>query len=139
MNRAKPLVPALAYVALTLVMTWPLAAGITRDVPADLGDSLLNLWILGWGSERLLDVLSGGSFAAFWDGNIFYPEPLTLTFSEHLVGLAIQTLPVYVGTGNLVLCYNLLFLASFALSGLGTYLLVHRLTGHRCASRRPAA
>ena len=134
MNRARPLVPALAYVALTLVMTWPLAAGLTRDVPADLGDSLLNLWILGWGSERLLDVLNGGSFAAFWHGNIFYPEPLTLTFSEHLAGLAIQTLPLYVASGNLVLCYNLLFLGSFALSGLGTYLLVHRLTGHRGAA-----
>ena len=135
MNRARPLVPALAYVALTVAMTWPLLAGIARDVPADLGDSLLNLWILGWGSERLLDLLAGaGTWAAFWNGNIFYPEPLTLTFSEHLAGLAMQTLPVYVGTGNLILCYNLLFLASFALSGLGAYLLVHRVTGHRGAA-----
>jgi hypothetical protein len=134
-NRARPLVPAIAYVALTVAMTWPLAAGLARDVPADLGDSLLNLWILGWASERLLDVLAGaGSWAAFWHGNIFHPEPLTLTFSEHLVGLAVQTLPVYVATGNLILCYNLLFLASFVVSGLGTYLLVHRLTGHRGAA-----
>ena len=34
-------------------MTWPLAPGIARDVPGDLGDSLLNLWILGWGAENL--------------------------------------------------------------------------------------
>lgn len=135
MNPARPLGPTIAYALLSVVMTWPLAAGLTRDVPADLGDSLLNLWILGWGSERLLDLLRGaGSLEAFWNGNIFHPAPLTLTFSEHLLGLSLQTLPIYVATGNLVLCYNLLFLASFVLSGVGTYLFVHRVTGHRGAA-----
>ena len=33
-------------------MTWPLALGLARDVPGDLGDSLLNMWILGWGAEH---------------------------------------------------------------------------------------
>jgi hypothetical protein len=44
--------PFALYLLLTLVMTWPLAAGLTRDVPGDLGDSLLNLWILGWDAEQ---------------------------------------------------------------------------------------
>ena len=46
----------LLYLLLTLAMTWPLAAGIARDVPGDLGDSLLNMWILGWGAEHLSGV-----------------------------------------------------------------------------------
>ena len=39
----------------------------------------------------------------------------------------LQILPVYHLTGNLILCYNLLFLSAFVLSGLGMYLLVRRV------------
>ena len=43
----------------------------------------------------------------------------------------LQILPVYHLTGNLILSYNLLFLSSFVLSGLGMYLLVRELLGER--------
>ena len=65
----------------------------------------------------------------FWDANIFYPEPLTLAYSEHLVAQAVQILPVYALTHNIILCYNLLFLSTFVLSGLGTFLFVREVTG----------
>jgi len=115
---------ALAYLVATLIMTWPLAAGVTRDVPGDLGDSLLNMWILGWGAEHVPRVATGQmSLGEFWNANIFHPEPLALSFSEHLFGQVLQILPVYHATHNLILSYNLLFLSSFVLSGLGMYLL----------------
>ena len=118
------------YVVLALVMTWPLALGIHRDVPGDLGDSLLNLWILGWGAENLPRLLTGQiGFSDYWNANIFHPEPLALALSEHLFGQVIQILPVYWLTGNLILAYNLLFITSFALSGFGMYLLVRELLG----------
>jgi hypothetical protein len=118
----------LAYAALTVMMTWPLAMGITRDVPGDLGDSLLNMWILGWGAEQFPRLLTGEiRFRDYWNANIFHPEPLALGFSEHLSGQVIAILPVYSLTGNLILCYNLLFLSSFALSGLAMFLLVRDL------------
>jgi hypothetical protein len=124
----------LLYVAITIVMTWPLAAGLTRDVPGDLGDSLLNMWILGWGAESLPRLLTGSmSLADVWNANIFHPEPLALSFSEHLFGEVLQILPVYYLTENLILCYNLLFLSTFVLSGVGMYLLVNELTGNRYA------
>jgi hypothetical protein len=120
-----------SYVLITLVMTWPLAAGMTQDVPGDLGDSLLNMWILGWGAEHLPRLLTGQlSLGEFWNANVFHPEPLVLSLSEHLFGQVLQILPVYHLTGNLILCYNLLFLSSFVLSGLGMYLLVRDLTGN---------
>lgn len=113
------------YVVVALVMTWPLARGFTSDIPGDLGDSLLNLWILGWGAEHLPQVAAGQmSLGDFWNANIFHPEPLALSFSEHLFGQALQILPVYWLTGNLILAYNLLFLSSFVLSGVAMYLLV---------------
>lgn len=126
---------AAAYSALSLALTWPLVLGLGRDVPADLGDSLLNMWILAWDAEHLPRLATGMlSWQGFWNANIFHPATLSLAFSEHLVGQALQILPVYWATGNIILCYNLLFLSTFVLSGLGTYLLVRDLTGDRRAA-----
>jgi hypothetical protein len=119
------------YAAAALVLTWPLAAGLARDIPWDLGDSVLNCWILQWGADHWLQFLGGdvGAFRGYFNANIFYPEPLTLAYSEHLTAQVLQILPVYALTGNIVLCYNLLFLSTSVLSGLGTFVLVRQLTG----------
>ena len=123
-------VAAVTYTALSFALTWPLAGGIGSDVPGDLGDSLLNMWILAWGAEHVPRLLTGSmSWTGFWNGNIFHPEPLALALSEHLFGQTLQILPVYWLTGNIILCYNLLFISTFALSAFGTYLLVRDLTG----------
>ncbi|MEZ5286978.1 MAG: hypothetical protein R2712_19665 [Vicinamibacterales bacterium] len=124
------LVVALGYTALALVFTWPLAAGLATDVPGDMGDSLLNMWILEWGAQHLPALAAGRlSWEAFWSANIFYPEPCTLALSEHMVPQALQVAPVLALTGNIILGYNLLFLSTFVLSALGAYLLVRDLTG----------
>lgn len=123
------------YLGLSLVLTWPVVRGLGSDVPGDLGDSLLNMWILAWGAEHVPKLLVGAiSWSEFWNANIFAPDPLALALSEHLFGQTLQILPVYWLTGNIILCYNLLFIASFALSGFGTYLLVRDLTGDRRAA-----
>ncbi len=121
---------ALAYAALSLIVTWPLILGISSDVPGDLGDSLLNMWILAWGAEHVPRLLTGAiGWNEFWNANIFHPDPQALALSEHLFGQTMQILPVYWLTGNIILCYNLLFISTFALSGFGAYLLVRDLTG----------
>lgn len=121
---------ALIYAALSVALTWPLAARLAVDVPGDLGDSLLNMWILAWGAEHLPHLLTGAmSWSEYWNANIFHPEPLTLALSEHLTGQVLQILPVYWLTGNVILAYNLLFIATFALSAFGAFLLVRDLTG----------
>ena len=116
-------------------MTWPLVRGLGRDVAWDLGDSVLNMWILAWDGEQLLAILRGdlSRIRTFFDANIFHPAPLTLAYSEHLFAQAVQILPVYAISGNPILAYNLLFLSTFALSGLGMYLLVRELTGSALA------
>lgn len=124
-----------AYTVITLVMTWPLARGIARDVPWDLGDSILNIWILAWDGQQLRAILGGdvSRLQHFFDANIFYPAPQTLAYSDHLFAQAAAIFPVYAATGNPILCYNLLFLSTFVLSGLGMYLLVRELTGSSIA------
>ena len=130
-TRHAPLLAAALYLAVAIGFTWPLAKGLARDIPWDLGDPLLNCWILGWDADHLLRFLHGdlGALRGFWNANIFYPEPLTLAYSEHLFAQALQILPVFALTRNLLLCYNLLFLSTFVLSGLGMFLLVRELTG----------
>ena len=136
MRRRDVWLAAAAYLAVALFATWPLATGLTRDVPWDLGDSLLNMWILSWDCEQLLAILRGdlGRIATFFDGNIFYPARLTLAYSEHLFPQAVQILPVYALTKNPILCYNLLFLSTSVLSGVGTFLLVREVTGNARAA-----
>lgn len=120
----------LGYTTLAVLFTWPLVLGMGRDVPGDLGDSLLNMWILEWGAQHVPQLLAGQlSWRAFWDANIFHPEPYSLALSEHLFAQALQIAPVYALTGNIILCYNLLFISTFILSALGAYLLVRDLTG----------
>ena len=125
-----------AYVAAAVAATWPLARGLGRDVAWDLGDSVLNMWILSWDVEQMRRIAGGdlARIASFFDANIFHPLPLTLAYSEHLLAQAIQIAPLALLTGNPILCYNLLFLSTFALSGLGMYLLVRELTGNPWAA-----
>jgi hypothetical protein len=127
---------AAAYTAIAVAMTWPLAAGIAHVVAGDLGDPILNIWILAWDWEQFRGIFFG-HYAHLWhffDANIFHPAPLTLAYSEHLVPQALQVFPLYAITSNPILCYNLLFLSTFALSGLGMFLLLHELTGSVAAS-----
>ena len=62
-----------AYLLLTMAATWPLTRGLSRDVPWDLGDPLLVMWILAWDCEHLLRLLGGdiSRIAGFFDANIF--------------------------------------------------------------------
>ena len=126
----------LAYAAIAVWLTWPLAADITRDVAWDLGDPVLNMWILAWDCEQLRGILQGhySHLTHFFDANIFHPAPLTLAYSEHLVPQAIQIFPIYALTKNPILCYNLLFLSTFVLSGVGMFLFAREVTGNTAAA-----
>jgi hypothetical protein len=131
MRSRHALLATLGYLVAALAMTWPLVLGLGRDIPSDLGDPVLNCWILGWDMTHMLRFLAGDlrAFQGFWDANIYHPDPLALAYSEHLVPQALQALPLYALTGRLVLCHNILFLSTFVLSGLGAFLLVRELTG----------
>ena len=112
----------LLFVVLSLVLTYPLALHMA-DAVEDRQDALLNVWITAWDGHQLLnDPLS------LFDANIFYPYARTLAYSELLLGNGLLALPITAATGNPVLGYNVALLLSFMLSGLGTYLLVLRLT-----------
>ena len=126
----------LFYFAAAIALTWPLATSLTRSIPSDMGDPVLNTWILAWSADHVRRFFAGelGAFSGYWNANIFHPSPLALAYSEHLFAQAVQIWPLYALTRNPVLCYNVIFLSTFVLSGLGMFLLVQELTGSRTAA-----
>jgi hypothetical protein len=124
------------YALIALVMTWPVALTMGSRLASDVGDPAFVCWILAWDAGQIMAALGGdlSALANYWNGNIFYPAPLTLAYSEHFTAQALQIVPVYALTGNIILCYNLLFISTFALSGLAAFLLVRDLTGRRLAA-----
>ena len=123
-DRDHPARVVLIFSALAVAVTWPLAAHLGDSIPSDLGDPLLNAWILGWDADRFRH-----GFTGLWDAPIFYPYHHTLAFSEHLLGIAVFVAPIFWATGNPLIAYNVAFLLSFVLAGAGMFLLVRELTG----------
>ena len=117
------------FTCVTLVMSYPLVLQLGDALPSELGDPLLNAWILAWDAERLL-----AGFLGLWQAPIFHPYSNTLAYSEHLLGIAVLVAPVQWAFDNLVLTYNVAFLLSYVLAGSGMYLLVRALTGQRWAA-----
>ena len=116
------------YLLFAIALTYPLIVGLGTVVPNDLGDPLLNVWILWWNATHV--PLTAG----WWNLPSFYPGTNVLTFSEHLAGLAPISTPVYWLTGNVLIGYNVVFLSTFSLSAFGGYLLCLHLTGRRDAA-----
>jgi hypothetical protein len=114
----------LLYLALSLILTYPLLFNLSRAVPNDIGDPLLNTWILAWDSQAWLS-----QPLRLFDANIFYPLPNTLAFSEHLFSTALLILPLQLALGEPILAYNLSLLLTFPLAAFGMYLLALRWTG----------
>ncbi|HTG99897.1 MAG TPA: discoidin domain-containing protein [Vicinamibacterales bacterium] len=122
------LLAAIVYVLLTVALTWPLTIHPASLVPNDLGDPLLNTWILAW-NARVLPLT-----ASWWNGPQFYPVTGTLAFSEHLLGLTIFTTPIIWLTGEPLVAHNVAFFLSFVLSALAAYFLAYTISRrHDCA------
>lgn len=121
--------PVLLYAALTAMLAAPLSLRPGTTLLADDPDTHLYVWTVGWLAHAL-----AAQPARIFDANIFHPEPLTLAYSENLLGLAPIAAPVLWATGNPVLALNLSLLATPVLCGLGAFLLARRLGLSRTAA-----
>ena len=126
-NQARLLLaPLFAYLAAAVVTTWPLALhpSALLGAPSGPGDPFLNLWILGWDMQAVLgdpaSILTGRVFNA----NIFHPAAGTLAYSDHLLLQSVLISPLYAITHDVVVCYNLLLIASLVASALAMHLFV---------------
>ena len=67
---------------------------------------------MSWTAHALLTAPS-----RLFDANIFYPEKLTLAYSEAMLVQALFAVPVIAAGGSAVLAYNVAVIAGFALTG----------------------
>jgi hypothetical protein len=120
-DRREVLLVAAAGLLLAIVMHWPLAIHLDRDIPKDLGDPLYQAWQLGWGGHALLH-----QPLDYFQANTFHPESNTLAFNDALVGYA-PVAALAGGPEGAVLVHNLLFHLAYALAFAGAYLLAREL------------
>lgn len=124
---SKEILIFLLFILLTALMTYPLLFNLHKA--KDLGDPLFISWNIAWNIHKLLsDPLN------LFHANIFYPNRNTLAYSEHLLGLSLFAIPVYLTSKNPIFTYNILAFFTFVLSGYGTYLFSFHLTKNRFAS-----
>ena len=117
-----------AYSALAIILTWPLATHLSSVLPHDLGDPVLNTWILWWNAHAV------PLTARWWNAPMFWPAQGASALSEHLVGLTVVSTPIQWMGGSPVSAYNVVFLLSFPLSALAAHALGHTLTGRHDAA-----
>jgi hypothetical protein len=112
---------ALAGVLLALLTTWPLVLHMGSRIAPDLGDPVRTAWEIAWVGHAMLH-----NPLHLFDANAFYPHPLSLAFSDSLLGYGPAA---FFGSGTVaaLVRYNLLFLFAWSLCFFGAYLLAREL------------
>lgn len=113
---------------LSLALHRDLLPRFASAVPSDLGDPLLNMWILWWNAWTIPFT------AQYWNAPSFAPAPYALALSETLLGLTWLTTPLQWVGASPVVAYNVLVLATLVLNGLSMHWLCLTLTGRRDAA-----
>src|SRR5215203_4663550 len=113
----------LAFVALTLVMTWPQAL-VLQTRAYEHFDVFFNLWRLRWIEHAL-----ASSPADLFNGNQFYPERGVLAYSDAILVQGLIAAPL-----KPVLVHNLILLGGMAGSGAAMFVLAHHFSRSVAAS-----
>jgi hypothetical protein len=111
----------LGGIALALLTTWPLVLHMSTRIAPDLGDPVRTAWEIAWVGHALLH-----SPLHVFDSNAFYPHPLSLAFSDSLLGYGPAAF-FGSGTAAALVRYNLLFLFAWSLCFVGAWLLAREL------------
>jgi hypothetical protein len=113
---------AALYVALTLLLSYPLSVRPAHTVASAAPDTDLFMWTLAWDAHAFVS-----DPVHIFDANIYHPQRLTLAYSENLIGSAILAAPLLWTTGNPVLAMNVVALLACVLCAFGTFLLGRRV------------
>jgi hypothetical protein len=118
------LIPILGFLALTLVMTYPLVTRFGAAIPGDSFDGWQNYWNLWWVKVALLDKITSPWFTDL----LYYPTGVSLLFHTLNPFNGLTFLPVQLAFG-LLPAYNSAVVFSFVMGGLGAYLLARYVLG----------
>ena len=121
LTRTEIALAALAGVVLAILTSWPLVLHMGSRISPDLGDPVRTAWEIAWvGHAMLHDPLH------LFNSNAFYPHPLSLAFSDSLLGYGPAA---FFGSGTVaaLVRYNVLFLFAWSLCFVAAYLLAREL------------
>ena len=117
----------LLLVALTAAMTWPQFEYLATRA-REHQDVYFNMWRLRWFAHALETAP-----LHIFDGNIFHPEPRTLTYSDAMIVEGLVGAPLLWAGVPPVLVHNDLLLGAIVTSGVGMFVLMQMLTGSAAA------
>lgn len=109
------------YLALTILMTWPLALHL-GEAAADPVDPYINTCVVSWVGRALVS-----SPASLFDAPMFHPAHNALAFSENLIGISVLAIPMQLAGVPPLTVYNVLLLLGFAASGYGAFVLARKV------------
>ena len=113
-----------AFCAFGVTMLWFQISHL--DAIPDIGDPLFSVWRVSWVYRQIL-----GDPRDLFDANIFFPLPLTLSYSDSMLLPALTVMPLLAAGAHPVVATNAILVLSFMASAFTMYLLVGRLTGSR--------
>lgn len=120
---------ALYFTAMTVVMTWPLAARMADAMVGQVGDNIYFVWMIGWMKKALFE-LHVNPFNVWF---LNYPEGWNMAYTEITPAMLALALP-FSFVGGPTFAYNMALMLTFVLSGLGMTAWVYRLTGRMDAA-----
>ena len=120
---------ALLISALSALFTWPVVSRLDSAMPGWPADNFAFLYKFWWFRTALLE----RGVSPFFDPNSFAPFGFNLGQGEPTLANTVPGVLIGAATND-VIAYNIVALSSFVVSGLGAYLLVRELTGHRGAA-----
>ncbi len=110
-------------------MAYRFTPNFSGEVAGQWWDPLLNMWTLSWDTNTLLHAPTH-----LWQAQLLYPNNLSLSYSENLLGEAIIYAPFFLITHNPVLSYNITFYLIFWLCGVNMYIMARHYTNRSFAA-----
>ena len=126
--RRANLAAVITFAGLTVLLTYPQVREFATSVPYH-SDPYFSMWRLGWIAHAIRNA-PGQVF----DANIFYPEQLTLAYSDAMLLPGVVLAPLFWAGTSPVIIYNLALFSAFTLSGLTAFSLARLVTGNVGAS-----
>lgn len=131
--RPRPL-DSVALLLLVGLMVGPFTLPLDSlsDFGYDSRDAFIFVWDFWWTRTALFELRN-----PFWTDRLFHPDGVSLAFHSYPLTYSVASVPVQLlrpGPAGLATAYNLVVLASFALSALGAHRLALHVSGCRGAA-----
>ncbi len=117
------------FVAMTVVMTWPLVTRMGNFMVGQMGDNIYFVWMIGWMKKALFE-LHVNPFNVWF---LNYPEGWNMAYTEITPVMLALALP-FSFVGGPTFAYNMALLLTFVLAGLGMFWWIRQLTGRMDAA-----